>query len=265
MDEFVLKNIEIGYKSRKGNKVLSHDINATLKSGTLTCFLGLNGAGKSTLLRTMAGFQSALKGEMFLNGELISNYSDTLLSKKIGVVLTDKIAEMSLTATELVSMGRMPYTGFFGTLSLYDKKIVKEAIEKVGMSKFANSQLQNLSDGECQKLMIAKVLAQQTDVILLDEPIAFLDFAAKIDILMLLRRLAHDENKIILLSIHDIELALQVADNLWLLDEKGCLSEGLPKQMAESGRLDMFFNNANVEFDIQNLTYKIGIDSSQLN
>ena len=254
---FQLHDLKTGYRLQRRDIVLSANLEATLTTGELTCLLGPNGAGKSTLLRTMARFQPALDGEVQLFGQPLESYTAEKLARRVGVVLTDKLPSSSLRAEELVSMGRMPYTGFWGTLTADDRQAVDEALDMVGMTAFRRRRLATLSDGEQQKLMIAKALAQQTPVILLDEPVAFLDFPSKVEILTLLRRLAREQGKAILLSIHDLELALQTADRLWLLDSEGHLSQGTPKELAQNGSLDFFFKGHGLEFDKHTMQYTL--------
>ena len=252
---FYLNNVTTGYRSKSKVSFSSKALNASLYGGQLTCLLGTNGVGKSTLIRTLAGFQKPLDGSISLFGKPLDDFSPTELSHHLGVVLTDKVPAGGLTAFELVSMGRIPYTGFWGNLSSHDRKIVSDSIRKVGMQGFEQRRLCNLSDGERQKLMIAKALAQQTDVILLDEPIAFLDFPSKIELLQLLRSLAHESGKSILLSTHDLDLALQAADCLWLLLNNGSLLQGTPHDLAKNGALDFFFSPLGIKFNRDNLQY----------
>ena len=252
---FYLNNVTTGYRSKSKVSFSSKALNASLYSSQLTCLLGTNGVGKSTLIRTLAGFQKPLEGSINLFGKPLDGFSPTELSHHLGVVLTDKIPAGSLTAFELVSMGRIPYTGFWGNLSSHDREIVSDSIRKVGMQGFEQRRLCNLSDGERQKLMIAKALAQQTDVILLDEPIAFLDFPSKIELLQLLRSLAHESGKSILLSTHDLDLALQAADRLWVLLNNGNLLQGTPLDLAQNGALDFFFSPLGIKFNRDNLQY----------
>ena len=247
-----IEHLSTGY----GGKALSRDISATLHSGELTCLIGVNGAGKSTLLRTMAGLQPALGGSIELMGEPLSHYDVRELARLVSVVLTDEVPEQNLTAYELVAMGRMPYTNYWGTLRQRDRRIVDHSLSLVGMKNFAARRIHSLSDGERQKLMIAKALAQDTLAILLDEPVAFLDFPSKVGVLKLLRRVAREQQKAVLLSIHDIELALQVADCLWALDSHECV-EGKPREMAQAGRLDFLFRSKDIVFDRETLQYKL--------
>ena len=212
-----LENLSIGYTSKNNRKVVAEGINATLNDSELTCLIGPNGIGKSTLLRTLSAFQPPLEGSITIDGKRLETLSDKEVSRLIGVVLTTKPDVQNITVTELVGLGRSPYTGFWGTLNEKDSEIVEESISKTGITHLAERMIQTLSDGERQKVMIAKALAQQTPVIYLDEPTAFLDYPSKVDMLMLLRQLAHDTGKTIFLSTHDLELALQLADRLWLL------------------------------------------------
>ncbi len=213
-----LNNLTIGYSEKgKRRKIIAQEICATLYGGQLTCLLGKNGAGKSTLLRTLSAFIPSLEGEVVVKGKSLGEYSDKERARLIGVVLTERPELQHMTVHELVAMGRSPYTGFWGTLSKEDKAVADEALRMVGMDTMAMQMADTLSDGERQKVMIAKALAQQTPVIFLDEPTAFLDYPSKVETMLLLRRLAHETGKIIFLSTHDVELALQTADTLWLM------------------------------------------------
>ncbi len=245
---FSLYHITTGYRSRHATHVVASDINATLPQGQLTCLLGPNGAGKSTLLRTLAAFQPPLAGEILLEGRPLTSYTTQELATRIGIVLTERPNIQGMTVAELVAMGRSPYTGFWGQLHDDDLAQVEEAIQLVGIENLRRRNVNTLSDGERQKVMIAKTLAQQTPIILLDEPTAFLDYPSKVEVLLLLRRLAHQMNKTIFLSTHDLELALQTADNLWLLAAGEPLLIGTPGELAESGALPRFFHGPGIEF-----------------
>lgn len=255
-----LKNLTIGY----GDIEVSRSINATLHGGELTCLLGVNGAGKSTLLRTMSAFQPALEGTITIGERNINQIDAQERAKLIGVVLTERTAVQYMTVTELVGLGRSPYTGFWGSLNEEDKEIVNEAIRQVGITELASRMVHTLSDGERQKAMIAKVLAQQTPVIFLDEPTAFLDFPSKVDTMQLLSHLCHELGKTIFLSTHDVEIALQMADNLWLMEKGKGISIGSPKQLANDGTIARFLNRADVEFHPEDLTIKIRTTSPDL-
>jgi iron complex transport system ATP-binding protein len=240
-------NLSIGYKNN--DKIVAQSLNSILFSGELTCLIGANGVGKSTLLRTLSGFQPPLSGEIVIQNKKITSFSHKELSKIIGVVLTEKVDVRDMSVTELVGMGRSPYTGFWGKLTAEDKEIVWEAIRQVNISGLAERSIQTLSDGERQKVMIAKALAQQTPVIFLDEPTAFLDFPSKVEIMQLLHRLSRKTNQTIFLSTHDLELALQMADKIWIMDKKQGLVIGTPSELMQDGRLEDSFRCEGVEFD----------------
>ncbi len=245
MQTIQLCNLTIGY----GSHAVVSDINASLNSGRLTCLLGRNGVGKSTLLRTLAGFIPPIAGEIYIQGTPLERLSHHELAEKISVVLTERMDVRNLTATELVGLGRTPYTGFWGVLSDEDRKIVSKAMRQVGIEPLAERNVSSLSDGERQKVMMAKALAQQTPIIILDEPTAFLDFQSKVDVLRLLARLAHELDKTVFLSIHDIELALQIADAIWLLDNQRKLHAGTTTELIEDGTLRHFIESDHIHFD----------------
>ena len=261
-ETIILKNLSIGYRVKTGTHRVAKSINAAIQQGELTCLLGANGVGKSTLLRTLSAFQPALDGEIMVCNSLtthllpLTSFSDKELSRTIGVVLTEKPDIRNMSVRELVALGRSPYTGFWGTLHNEDWKIVDEAIDAVRIGVLRERMVNTLSDGERQKVMIAKALAQQTPIIFLDEPTAFLDFPSKVEMMQLLRRLAREAQKTIFLSTHDFELALQVADKLWLM-ETGGVSIGSPKELAQSGALARYVERPGITFDAQTLTVRV--------
>ena len=220
----ILKNITTGYPGVP----VTTDITATLRPGEFTCLLGPNGAGKSTLLKTLCAFIKPLEGSITIDGQELNKASSRFVAEHIGVVLTDRPSATDMKVSELVSLGRTPYTGFFGTLSSSDHRIVENSIDMVGIRSLASRRVATLSDGERQKAMIAKALAQQTPLILLDEPTAFLDYPGKIEIMRLLRRLAREEGKCVFMSTHDLELALDLSDTIWLLDKSAPMQIGHP-------------------------------------
>lgn len=239
-----LKHLTTGYKVKKQEKVIAKDLTASLSIGELTCLLGPNGAGKSTLLRTMAAFQPALSGSVEVMGRDISKYDPKELAKLVGVVLTNNSDIKNMTAYEVVSMGRSPYTGFWGRLNDKDRHLIDKCLEWVGVSELAQRKMQTLSDGERQKVMIAKAIAQETKVIYLDEPTAFLDYPSKIQMMLLLRRLAQAMHKVILVSTHDLEHAVRFADKLWLLDSEHGLTVGTPEALEQKGMIEEYFHIA---------------------
>lgn len=252
-----ISGLETGYISKKGNTVITRDIDASLESGELTCLLGPNGAGKSTLLKTLTAFIPPIQGDIFIEGKSLKDYSAPELAKVIGVVLTEKLSISNMTVEELISMGRSPYTGFWGKMSEYDKMAVEESINLVNINNLRGRMVQTLSDGERQKVKIAKALAQETPVIFLDEPTAFLDYPSKVEILQLLKRLAIEKDKTVFLSTHDMELALQIADKVWLIDKPHGVTIGTPEDLALNGEMNRYFHSDGVVFDIDNGLFKI--------
>ena len=214
-----LSQLSVGYSL--SYPVIS-DINLELKSGQLACLIGENGIGKSTLLKTLTGFLPKLNGSLLLDNRDIESFSQRELARQVSIVLTQKPDVQNLTIEEIIGLGRSPYTGFFGRLRAEDRKVVDDAIATMGIEKLRGRMIQTLSDGERQKVMIAKALAQETPVILLDEPTAFLDFPSKAETFQSLHRMAHERDKLILLSTHDLELAVRFADSL-LEVKKGTL------------------------------------------
>lgn len=250
----ILQDLAIGYKTHHHRIVVADHINAQLLAGCMTCLIGPNGVGKSTLMRTLAAFQKPMAGNILLQGQPIEHFSDNMMAKTLSVVLTEKLDVINMTVSELVGMGRMPYSGFWGTLNGEDQDIVEQAMLRVGIQELAHRRVLTLSDGERQKVMIAKALAQQTPVILLDEPTAFLDYPSKVEILQLMHSLCREENKTVMLSTHDLELALQIADTLWLLLEDGSLHVGSPRQLADKGVLTRFIEREGISFNTELLT-----------
>ena len=275
----ILKNTTIGYHSSGQNRIVAQNINASLQSGELTCLIGANGTGKSTLLRTLSAFQPPLEGDILLSETSesdhllsVSMFSQKQLAKSISVVLTTQMDDIHLKVEEIIGLGRSPYSNFWGSLSQEDQKIVNEAIHEVGIQHLRGRIFNTLSDGERQKVMIAKALAQQTPIILLDEPTAFLDFPSKVETLLMLKRLAHQLQKSILISTHDVEIALQLADKIWLMEKlsanqektenhneedhhdkieagNSVLSVGTPQELADKGALSHFLDTPEITFD----------------
>ena len=254
----VLKNLSIGYRTKKGIRVVASDVSASLQRGCLTCLLGENGVGKSTLLRTLSAFQPKLSGDILLEGRRLEDYSEHELARLIGIVLTEKPDVQQMTVMELVEMGRTPYTGFWGRLSDADRKACSDAIRLIGIDHLKDRLVQTLSDGERQKVRIAKALAQETPIIYLDEPTAFLDYPSKVEMLLLMRRISREARKTIFLSTHDLELALQVADTVWLMSRTDGLKIGTPHELAAQGVLRQFIERGgDVTFDAETLSVRV--------
>lgn len=252
-----IQDLSIGYKEKNKAKVVSAHINAEVQSGELTCLLGTNGVGKSTLLRTLAAFQPKLNGSIYIKGKELEEYTDKQLARLVSVVLTEKCDIRNLSVTDLIGMGRSPYTGFWGRLGQEDYAVINRAISLIGIGALAHRMVHTLSDGERQKVMIAKALAQETPIILLDEPTAFLDFPSKVEMMQLLHRLSRQTGKTIFLSTHDLELALQAADCLWLMSPSKGIAIGTPEDLAIDGSLARFFVRKGIRFDRHSGLFRI--------
>ena len=239
------RNLHIGYRTRTVQRNLHLDVHP----GMLTCMLGPNGAGKSTLLRTLCGLQPPLSGELMLDGRPVQDIPPAEMAKKMAVVFTGNDMADDLTVHDTVMMGRYPYTDFWGTPKPDDLTIVQKAIQALNIEGFSKRRMASLSDGEKQKVMIAKAIAQECPIMLLDEPTAFLDLPSRIASILLLRRLVTEQHKTILLSTHDIDLALQYADRIWLFSPFRPCADGRPEAMVQSGLLDAFFATGSIRFN----------------
>ena len=241
-------DLGIGYAPRRGPRVeVALHLDAHLVAGELVCLLGPNGAGKSTLMRTLAGLQKPLAGAVVLKGRDLHGLTESARARRLGLVLTERVEVGNLSAYALVALGRYPHTGWAGRLSAADEAVVRWAMDAVGARHLAGRSVGELSDGERQKVMIARALAQEPAVLLLDEPTAFLDLPRRVEVLQVLRRLASDRDRAVLLSTHDLDLALRCADRLWLLPPNGPLQIGAPEDLVLSGAFQRTF--ADVEFD----------------
>lgn len=243
-------NLSIGYRNGKKIQITLSNLHFSLRKGELTCLLGTNGVGKTTFLRTLAATQPYFEGELLLHGKPIQSYTDSQRAKLIGVVLTDKAQAGGLTVREIVALGRQPHTGFFGRLTANDYERISDAMQAVGISHKAQSYFAHLSDGERQKVMIAKALVQECPLILLDEPTAFLDVASRLEILKLLHELAHTQQKAILLTTHDIEQSLVLADRLWIVNTSGELITGTTEDLVLQHQMDQLFREKDIKFDL---------------
>ena len=257
METIRLENLTIGYTNRHSRKTVASGINASLENACMTCLIGPNGVGKSTLLRTLSAFQPPLEGKVYIHGEDLSLLREKQLARLIGVVLTARPDVQNMTVEEMVGLGRSPYTGFWGGLSKSDHDIVDDSIALAGINGLRGRMIQTLSDGERQKVMIAKALAQQTPVIFLDEPTAFLDYPSKVEMMQMLHRLSRSSDKTIFLSTHDLELALQIADTVWLMSGDNRLSIGTPRQLADKGVLSSFIEKRGIVFDHERLSVRV--------
>ena len=255
-------NLSVGYKHKGNVHIVLSDLNITLERGCLVSLLGANGAGKSTLLRTITGVQVPLAGDVMLNEAQLNTLSQRERSRLIGIVTTDRIMAGGLTVTELVSLGRQPHTGFWGRLSSADKERVREAMHDAGIEHKANCFVSQLSDGERQKAMIAKSLAQRTPIIVLDEPTAFLDVASRFETMRLLHDLAHKHNKAVLLSSHDISLSLLLSDKLWIIDSNRQFIAGGTEDLILNGTLSRMFNSDALTFSREMSDFEMSLPTS---
>ncbi|UHG94283.1 ABC transporter ATP-binding protein [Spirosoma oryzicola] len=255
------KALTIGYsRSRQVSRTVAKSLDVSLWPGQLVCLLGPNGAGKSTLMRTLAGLQDPLGGQIFVTGQELAQLSPTALAQKLSLVLAERVDTGNLLVRELVALGRTPHTGWFGNLTASDHEQVQNALEMTETLGFAHRRLHELSDGERQKVMLARALAQDTDLILLDEPTAHLDLPNRVEMMRLLHRLSRQTQKAILLSTHELDLALQTADKLWLLDAKGHLAVGAPEDLVLTGAFEITFAKEGFSFDRNTGTFTMHAD-----
>ena len=242
------QDLDIGYTSKKENTVVASNINIKLESGKLIGLIGANGIGKSTLLRTLTNVQSPLNGDIQINGKNISEYKPLDLAKVMSLVLTEQVASKNLSVFELVALGRQPYTNWVGNLSESDIQSIEKAIEQTNITSLKHKKCFELSDGQLQKVMIARALAQDTDLIILDEPTTHLDMYHKTYILKLLQRLAKETNKTILFSSHEIDLAIQLCDNLIVMTDNEVVSDE-PCNLISKGIFETLFPKDLISFD----------------
>lgn len=240
-------NLSIGYASKKHTNVIASKLNIKLKSGTLVCLLGKNGIGKSTLLRTITKVQPSLDGEVFINNEKLENLSNPDLAKTLSLVLTERLPDSSLTVYELVALGRQPFTNWIGYLTTKDLEIIQSSFEQTKTTHLMDRKCFELSDGQLQKVMVARALAQDTPIIVLDEPTAHLDLHHTINTFALLKNLAKKFNKTIIVSTHEANLALQLADELWLMTPTKFIA-GETSKLIDNNDLDLLFDSKLISF-----------------
>lgn len=232
-----LKDFSIGYK----NRALLTEANANFAAATLTSLIGRNGTGKSTLLRAIAGLNPNYSGTILLDDHDIQSLSTIALSKTLAFVSTQRTRIPSMRCVDAVAMGRAPYTNWIGRMQKEDEEIVMRSLAEVGMESFAQRTLDTMSDGECQRIMIARALAQDTPIILLDEPTSFLDMPSRYDLVNLLNRLAHEQDKCILFSTHELDIATKMCDAVALIDTPRLIH--LPAaEFLSAGHLNLIFN-----------------------
>ena len=242
-------DLTIGYATRKATYPVQIRLSLEVFQGEMVCLIGPNGCGKSTLLRTIAGLQPALRGEVRIDNLPLGKQSLSNKARLLSLVLTDRVEVSNLTVFSLVATGRNPYTDWLGKLTDHDKELVHRALSQVHLEGYANRFINELSDGERQRAMIAKALVQDTPVILLDEPTAHLDINNRVEVMMLLHELARRTNKAIVLSTHELDLALQTADKLWLMTPKHGIAVGTPEDLILTNRFQKVFANNSYRFN----------------
>ena len=249
-------DLSIGYSHRGQETCVAEALELALKAGEFICLLGPNGAGKSTLIRTLAGMQAPLRGSLKLQDQTFHSIPPRERARMISVVLTEALPVGIMDAYSLVALGRHPYSGWLGGLDDTDKERIAWAFKAVGAEGLEGRQIAELSDGERQKVSIARALAQEAQVMLLDEPTAFLDLPRRVELMSILRNLAHREQMGLLLSTHDLDLALRFADRLWMITTDGQLIQGYPEELAMSGEFARIFANENLDWDAERGSFR---------
>ena len=251
-----LKNVAIGYRQKSNVRQIASNLHLTIRKGEMVCLLGPNGCGKSTLMRSIAGLQPIISGTITIQDTNLQQLSAQERALLLSLVLTEKIEGGNLTVSDIVAVGRYPHTNFMGTLTDYDKKEIAQAIKQCGLLGFESKLFAQLSDGEKQRVMIARALAQDTPLIMLDEPTAHLDLPHRIELMKTLHQLAKTTQKAILLSTHELDLALQWSDYLWLMQSDGTISHGAPEDLVLQGSFSKLFGNDSFHFDLKSGTFK---------
>ena len=254
------KELEIGYQSDFYNtKSIQRQLNLQLKKGDFVCLIGPNGCGKSTLLRTLAGLQKAITGDIFLGNQKLEIISQLQRTRMMSVVLTEKTIVDNISVSEIVTLGRYAFTNWFGKVEASDEEIIRESIHAVGLQSLSHRFFGTLSDGEKQRVLIAKALASEAPLMLLDEPTAHLDIPNRVEMMGLLRSLTRCKGQTIMVSTHDLDLALQLADEIWLMHPEKPMICGTPEEIAFSGKIDEFFDNKSFAFVPHSGTFSVNI------
>ncbi|NGY38492.1 ABC transporter ATP-binding protein [Flavobacterium sp. XN-5] len=241
-------NLSIGYRTKNAVTSIAQNLNLNLQQGKLIALIGANGIGKSTLLRTITGIQKPLEGTVYLNDKKVTDYEPLELAQNLSIVLTEKLPPSNLTVFELVALGRQPYTNWIGTLSDVDSAKINEALELTQISHLASKKHYEISDGQLQKVLVARALAQDTPLIILDEPTTHLDLLHKVALFKLLKRLTKETNKCILFSTHDIDMAIQLSDDMILMTPETIIQDE-PCNLISKGSFDTIFKDEHISFD----------------
>lgn len=259
------EKLTIGYKNRNVVRTIAHTLDLTLRPGQFVCLLGPNGAGKSTLIKTLAGIQLPLAGKAFIAQEDIYTIRKNALARKLSLVLTDAVQTVNLDVYTVLTLGRYPYANWFGTLREADTKIILEAARATGIEQHLGKQLDQLSDGERQKVMITRALVQDTPLIVLDEPTAHLDLPSRVEVMRLLRTMARQTKKAIILSTHELDLALQAADTIWLMMPNQSLITGAPEDLIINGTFEAAFSKSGFDFCRDTGTFRVSTPEENKN
>ncbi|WP_282055182.1 ABC transporter ATP-binding protein [Maribacter luteus] len=251
-----VNDLSIGYRNKNEMTVIAKELDFQLEQGELAAIVGVNGIGKSTLLRTLGNVQSKLSGSIQLDGKDLKKHSPIELASTISVVLTEPLASKNLTVLELIALGRQPYTNWIGRLSETDKTKIKEAISMIGLENLKNKKCYELSDGQLQRVMIARALSQDTSIILLDEPTSHLDLHHKVQILKLLKHIAHHTQKTILFTSHEIEMTIQLCDKILIMNKESH-DFGEPCELIQKQAFERLFPSDTVTFDAKTGSFKI--------
>lgn len=267
VDGVTLRDVTIGYTRRRalrrgGVTEIAAGLDAVARRGELTALVGPNGAGKSTLLRTLSGLQPALRGQVLIDGDDLASIRPADLATRISVVLTERVDPGLLTVRELVALGRTPHLPASARLSAQDRAVVEWALDAVGASELTSRQFTELSDGQRQRTLTARALAQQPSLLVLDEPTSFLDVPSRVELVDVLRRLAREQHLAVIMSTHELELALRVSDRMWLLDSDRTLTCDTPVALAESGRIGSAFDRGRMRFDPRTLVFDLTTEDS---
>lgn len=246
-----IEDLTVGY----GKRYLIEDANATMEDGRLIALIGRNGAGKSTLLRALAGQDRPITGRVLINGEDIETLPPHRLAQLVAFVTTERVRIPNMTCEDVVGLGRAPYTDWIGRLSAENKEIVMQSLRQVGMEDYAHRTMDKMSDGECQRIMIARALAQSTPVVMLDEPTSFLDMPNRYEMTLLLRELAHHDGRTIIFSTHELDIALNLCDDIALVDTPR-LVYGPVAEVVAAGAIERLFRSSRVSFDPRTGTVK---------
>ncbi|WP_367774027.1 ABC transporter ATP-binding protein [Flavobacterium sp. WC2421] len=241
-------NLSIGYKTKSAVTTIAKNLNLNLQQGKLIALIGANGIGKSTLLRTINGIQKPLEGAVYLNDKKVTDYEPLELAQNLSIVLTEKLPPSNLTVFELVALGRQPYTNWIGTLSDEDVAKINEALELTKISHLASKKHYEISDGQLQKVLVARALAQDTPLIILDEPTTHLDLLHKVALFKLLKKLTKETNKCILFSTHDIDMAIQLSDEMIIMTAETVIQDE-PCNLISKGSFNTIFKDEHITFD----------------